>query len=655
MKKLIITIGLLTILFSIASASSIKDSFLRLIADPDISLIIKAEVTNKLGGFFISNNRDSAEYYTALCMDYALESKDEFQIIDAKLLFVTLEKDNWGLDSTVNYYKQLLSDQFVIKNITLHKTILNDLGVLYGDNGDQQAAIEYAIKALELSRVMGDSLEIGRSIANIGVGYFNMSLNELALEKFKEGAAIFKAVNHKSFESYCYTGIVGVFDNIGEIDSALHYAKHLKSLANDVSLDQYKVEAMISMGQILITKGQYQEAYDEFLEAKSIFETIGDDLSTAYCYCNLGAAKYYLEDYNEALSYYEKALSFDIYQDNHLATQACAKELAYTYQKLGYDKKAFEYLNDYVLYQDTVLLKENKEVIASIEAKYNTAQKENELKSKEAEINQKTYQRNLLFGGLGLSVLLGSSFIWGLFSRNNRNKKIAIQAQDLNHQKIQTLEQEKKLLSMSSLLEGQETERIRIAKDLHDGLGGLLTTVKAHFGQIQSEIEKVENLDIYKRANEMIDKAHDEVRRISHGLMPADLRAGGLPVAVRQQVHELKTVHEMDTDFELVGFNGTRLDEKVELASHRIIQELINNLLKYANSEKVFIQLSKFENEIQIIVEDDGVGFDYEAELKSGKGLGLKSILSRVTQLNGEMDVVTGSGKGTSVTINIPL
>ena len=208
---------------------------------------------------------------------------------------------------------------------------------------------------------------------------------------------------------------------------------------------------------------------------------------------------------------------------------------------------------------------------------------------------------------------------------------------------------------MSSLLEGQENERIRIAKDLHDGLGGLLTTVKAHFGKIQSEIEKVENIDIYNTANLMIDKAHDEVRRISHGLMPADLRAGGLPVAVRQLVHELKTVHEMATDFELVGFNGSRLDEKVELASYRIIQELINNLLKYAEAEKVFIQLSKFENEIQIIVEDDGVGFDYEAELKSGKGMGLKSIMSRVTQLNGEMDAVTGKSKGTSVTVNIPL
>jgi len=152
----------------------------------------------------------------------------------------------------------------------------------------------------------------------------------------------------------------------------------------------------------------------------------------------------------------------------------------------------------------------------------------------------------------------------------------------------------------------------------------------------------------------MIDKAYDEVRRISHNLMPSDLRAGGLPAAVRQLVHELRTVHEIKTEFELIGFADERLDEKIELSVYRMTQELINNLLKHASASKVFIQISKFEDEVQLVVEDDGKGFNYNDSLLSS-GLGLKSILSRVEQLSGQMDVVTAESRGTSVTINIPI
>ncbi len=327
------------------------------------------------------------------------------------------------------------------------------------------------------------------------------------------------------------------------------------------------------------------------------------------------------------------------------------------YQNMKNQGRISEALQAFEIYEEEnskFIKLDLQEKTRELEIKYETKRKDAEIRKQELEIQQKTTQRNNLIRGIGFLLLLGVSLIWGIYSRMQRNKRISLQEKELQNQRYNALEQDQKLLSMASVLEGQETERIRIAKDLHDGLGGLLTNVKTHFGKIQSEIEKVESLDIYKSANQMIDKAHDEVRRISHNLMPSDLRAGGLPVAVRQLVHEMKTVHELNTDFEMIGFNDARIDEKVELSSYRIIQELINNMLKYANANHAFIQISKFENEIQIVVEDDGVGFDYEKELESS-GLGLKSIQNRVDQLGGHMDVVSSDGRGTSVTINIPI
>ena len=149
----------------------------------------------------------------------------------------------------------------------------------------------------------------------------------------------------------------------------------------------------------------------------------------------------------------------------------------------------------------------------------------------------------------------------------------------------------------------------------------------------------------------MIDKAHDEVRRISHNLMPADLRAGGLPLAVRKLTDDMSKIHAIPTDLEIHGLGEGRLDEKKELIVYRIIQELLTNVVKYAEADCVLVQLSKYGEELQILVEDNGKGFDYhEAILK--EGLGLKSILSRLDQVNGHMDVKSDR-EGSSFSINI--
>ncbi|NNF33601.1 MAG: histidine kinase, partial [Saprospiraceae bacterium] len=132
-----------------------------------------------------------------------------------------------------------------------------------------------------------------------------------------------------------------------------------------------------------------------------------------------------------------------------------------------------------------------------------------------------------------------------------------------------------------------------------------------------------------------------------------DLRAGGLPMAVSKLVSEL-SAHDVKIDFETLGFNGSRLDEKIELFSYRIVQELLNNAVKHAQASSIMVQISKFETEVNLVVEDNGQGFNYH-EVTIRDGLGLKSIQSRVEQLNGTIDFDTSPGKGTSVSINIPL
>lgn len=641
-------------LFSlILSGQAGLDSIKGMVTNPEFSDSLRADKAQRLAGYYMGRNMDSSRYYIAIALKIAEGSEHEALILDIKLGRVDINRFDWSLDTMDQLYKSILSEA---KKKNYKEILLSGLishSALFMNKGRSEEGIEILLKAIPIAEELEDYSQLGKTQFNIAAAYSNMGMNELAIEKLKDAYQSFRKDGQTEFTLFTLNSIANCFNNLDQQDSAYHYLDIILPQVDSINYTRLQVGARSTYGAMLLSQKKYKEAKDLFDESLPFAEKMGNEMTLGNCHCNLGRANFYLENYSEAMQHFEKAYSYPNFDNNLVATQYCLKEMAMTHRKLGNHQLAGQFMEDYIHYQDTVLLKENKIVVAELEEKFESAKKEAEIKIQEAEINQKTYQRNLLFGGLGLSLLLGSSFIWGLLSRNKRNKKIATQAQDIQSQKIETLEQEKKLLSLSSLLEGQETERIRIAKDLHDGLGGLLTNVKAHFSKIQAEIENLENLDIYSSASSMIDKAHDEVRRISHNLMPADLRAGGLPVAVRQLLHELKNVHEIHTNFELHGLDSLRLNEKLEISIYRIIQELINNMVKYAETEKAFIQISKFEKEIQLVVEDEGKGFDYETALQ-GRGLGLKSIKSRVEQLAGHMDVESAHGKGTSVTINIP-
>ena len=155
---------------------------------------------------------------------------------------------------------------------------------------------------------------------------------------------------------------------------------------------------------------------------------------------------------------------------------------------------------------------------------------------------------------------------------------------------------------------------------------------------------------VYNRANELVDEACDEVRRISHNLMPGALRLEGLKTAVEHLGQEMSVAHSFTVRVETIGMEN-RMEESKEIFVYRIIQEALNNIIKHADATDVLVQLSETESEYHFIVEDDGKGFD---PLQIQSGLGLKSIQSRVDFLKGNLDIDTKEGVGTTLSWHIP-
>ncbi|SMC36909.1 sensor histidine kinase [Moheibacter sediminis] len=206
------------------------------------------------------------------------------------------------------------------------------------------------------------------------------------------------------------------------------------------------------------------------------------------------------------------------------------------------------------------------------------------------------------------------------------------------------------LTKLRSVIEGEENERKRIAEDLHDGIIGDLSAIKLHVAILDEKGTMRPEKKNLQKIIDMIDQACTQVRRISHDLMPASIEDFGLIESVNQYCKKLNLAHITQIDFQTFGVYNP-LSKNHESTLYRIIQELLNNIIKHAYAEQTLVQINFHEDEISISVEDDGKGFESES---IHEGIGLKNVRSRVKLLQGELDVKS-SEKGTFVHILIDL
>jgi len=323
-----------------------------------------------------------------------------------------------------------------------------------------------------------------------------------------------------------------------------------------------------------------------------------------------------------------------------------ALSLAKYYRSVGNYKKSLDYRDVYFTLFEEIKEKQRNDIVYEFEEKYEAEKKEREITEQQLIILENKRQKNQFLVGL---VVLAVLFIGALVFFRNRikyQKTIAQQRAKLQNQKIIELQQENKIVALDSMLEGQEKERARIAQDLHDSLGGLLSSAKSYFQSTQTKEGGTRQR--IEKTTSLIDEAASEVRRISHNMMPQALTISGVKDALNDIAEALK-IEKYDVTFECK--NLPELNSNQEIMVYRLIQELISNIKKHANASSVFIQLYAVDKEVFITVEDNGKGFDVNA-IEQERGLGLESIKSRVAYLDGKVLWDSEIGKGTTVDIS---
>ncbi|HBI01152.1 MAG TPA: hypothetical protein DDY18_05960 [Flavobacterium sp.] len=260
-----------------------------------------------------------------------------------------------------------------------------------------------------------------------------------------------------------------------------------------------------------------------------------------------------------------------------------------------------------------------------------------------------------------LFVLIGvliSIILISLLTIKNAKKKqlIAEQEKLLEKQKLATTLKEHELQNIDLMLESQENERIKMANELHDNLGSMLATLKLNFQNLKRQKEGLidEENKLYEKTDHLIEEAYQKVRDMAHFKNSGIVGNEGLVPAVKKMADKMSVLNLLEMNVIPFGLKD-RLDNKLEVSLFRMIQELCTNIIKHAKASEVNIYLTQHNGtDINLIIEDNGIGFDPKA-VKSSDGMGLKNIEKKVEQMGGTFSIDTIKNKGTTIIIDIPL
>lgn len=474
-----------------------------------------------------------------------------------------------------------------------------------------------------------------------------------------------------------YTDVGLVFFNLKEFDKSADYCrKAIQFLEENEIHDNNLLWAYLNLAQPLIHQKKANEAREALESAESllqpVFEKEGkytsfpfyyllkalyyelvDDLDNAKSNIRKGlvyAEKYNL-DYNQfRLTYYlahfyaeagdysqaEKILTSVKEMNgfkNFIENQSIVLyKIAEVNAKTGDYQTAYETMKELQLINDSIYQINSKLQLTELETRYNASENEKKI----IELESKTrFQKTLAFGSVSFALLILTFLFYALTQRKIRER-----------QKLISLEQKQSMEISHALMEGEEQERARIARELHDGLGGKLTGIKLNI----ENVARTNNDGTMQQTAHQLEEAVADIRNLSQNLMPPSLMRYGLEEAVRDFIQNLKTP---GTKIEFYASNLSSLtDRNKQLSVYRVIQELLNNAVKHAKASHILLQSTVEDNLLLIDIEDNGVGFDVK---NTKRNMGLNNIETRVRFLNGTLTIDSQPGKGTAINIECRL
>jgi len=539
------------------------------------------------------------------------------------------------------------------KDSILMISCYNAQAYLSNYQSDYSTAVDYLMKAMTvIDESTSPKLKqlLPQTYSNIGHNLIAEKQIQKGIDYEKKALRLRGYPNEQRYRVLLHLDIFDGYIQLQKYNEARLYLD--SAIMYNNQLDNIVLTALVANneGFYYQSTNDYSKALKSYLKAYQLNDSTGNDYLKAEAGDNVAQLYLKTKNYKESETYAREANEIGKQLHEYKVVASTYNALEQVAASKSDYKNALQYAVLNKLYADSATNKSTQQTTLSLESRYQNQKKEKEIASliaanikKELEVVK---QNRMLIAGSILSIAV--IVVLGLSYTNSRQKRLIIEKEKmLQQEQIKFLERQQQIVSLQSMINGQETERTRIAKDLHDGLGGLFSTVKMYFSTMQHDSPELERNQLFQKSFTIVDTASLEVRRIAHNMMPEVLMKLGLANALRDLCDNISAGKLLKVSLEVHGMNQ-RLNSTTEIMLFRIVQELLNNIIKHAHATEAIIQCVRDNSRLSVIVEDNGRGFN-TIEANANNHAGMETVQSRVNYLNGRISIDSQKNVGTTV------
>lgn len=639
MNSIINNLRRISLLFTICWLSNgllaqSPDSLEQLLENKNLPVSERAKVYDDLSWAYMHGDMRKAVAYSKKGLELVLRTSDEnMQATFYRNMGVAYYMGS-VYDSAATHLGNALAIATRIGADRLEAVIYAAYGNLYRVQGLYKESLECNLKAAGYFERENNLKEVGKLYANIG-GLYQVMINyEQALLYFEKARELAEQTGDKEGLASVYTSLSDIYLYKDKAKSqSLHYAEEALRLFRESGNTHSENVALQTVAKVHYYHDDYADALPIAEEALRQANELGFPSLIAHSLIILSNIHFYQGYYDQCVEHAMKVLDNDSTDTNILRNVYANLVRAHAY--LGHADLTSHYLDRYREVLDRYSNEDYQKALSAMEVRYETEQKK--LKIHALEKQRQLYS----WLGIAAAVILLSGLAFAVM-----RYRLAVNQRKLAEEEAIRLQQEKQLVAAKAALDSEAAERSRLAKDLHDGLGSMLSVVKLNLPQMKSGTV-VGAIDVprFQKALGMLDDSIHELRRVAHHMMPESLMRYGLKASLADFCNAIPGV-----DFHYFGNEG-RLPEQLEILVYRCIHELVNNALKHAEATHINVQLVQESDRISFTVQDDGVGFDQHA---ASDGMGLRNIRQRVAAFQGEMGIYS-SEHGTEIHVELEL
>lgn len=526
--------------------------------------------------------------------------------------------------------------------------LTGNLATVYGVKGQTEKELEMTLSVIPMLERAKDTLALAVASFNVGVKFYNGEQYRKAYSYLQKSIVLHeKRPSAQLTEAYMVTSWCAM--NLDSLDAMQRYLDKAEKIIDHAD-ERLQEEYEIARGLLHFKKKNYAEAEKAYRRALKL--NLKDlPLHKANALESLNELYQAQGRYADAKKVMQEYMSLSRginWQNNILHGLDILSRLE---EKTHNYAASLRYLREYIHLNDSMKKEEGRVRMHDLEMKYQASQKEKKIMELENNSKQQqlVLQRSRAYNALLLAGLIVAVLIAVIIFIVYRNKhRLAAQKEQLQRQELENIKQAQRIQHFSAMLEGQEQERKRLARDLHDGLGGTMASIRVKAADLADNTSGDDAR--MQQIISQLDGATRELRRIAHNMMPEILLKFGLEAALKDLCESLQ--HNGATIvFQAFDLRGD-IPQSQQIMIYRLVQELLNNALKHSGARNILVQCLQRGDELSIIVEDDGKGFDANA-YTAADGIGLQSVRARVDYLKGRLDIQSTPGEGTTVNIDM--